>query len=268
MASAILGGLFRQGWQANKLSVVEKKAEARQLLHSGFAGVTVHANIDEVAPDLTATTLIVLAVKPQQMQTSCEELAGLLNEQTIVTIAAGIPLATLSQWLGGYRRLIRAMPNTPSLIGSGVTGLYAWPEVIAAGRKAATELMQAVGHCLWVEDEALMDAITAVSGSGPAYAFLLIEIMQNSAEQLGIDPAEARQMAAITVSGAAQLVMKTDEPVQILRQRVTSKGGTTEAALDKMLDCAVPDGIAAGIMAAEQRGREIAAASQQTGSIS
>jgi pyrroline-5-carboxylate reductase len=149
------------------------------------------------------------------------------------------------------------MPNTPTLIGAGVTGLYALPAVSEAERIGAERILQAVGSTLWVDDEVQMDAVTAVSGSGPAYAFLFIEALQEAAAQLGFTPEQARQLSIETALGAARLAAQSDEPASVLRERVTSKGGTTEAALRRMAECGVKDGIVAGILAADSRGREL-----------
>jgi pyrroline-5-carboxylate reductase len=149
------------------------------------------------------------------------------------------------------------MPNTPALIGAGVTGLYALPAVSAAERVRAERILQAVGSTLWIDDESQMDAVTAVSGSGPAYAFLFIEALQQAAAELGFTPEQARQLSIDTALGAAKLAAQSDEPASVLRERVTSKGGTTEAALRRMAERGVKDGIVAGILAADARGREL-----------
>jgi pyrroline-5-carboxylate reductase len=191
------------------------------------------------------------------MREACAPLRPYLKQQLIISIAAGLRLADLSRWLGGHDKLVRTMPNTPALIGAGVTGLYALPAVSEAERIGAERILQAVGSTLWVDDEAQMDAVTAVSGSGPAYAFLFIEALQEAAAQLGFTPEQARQLSIETALGAARLAAQSDEPASILRERVTSKGGTTEAALRTMTERGVKDGIVAGILAADARGREL-----------
>ncbi|MCK6406191.1 MAG: pyrroline-5-carboxylate reductase [Rhodocyclaceae bacterium] len=253
MASALIGGLLNRGFPAEDVAVVELNADSRSRLHKEY-GVRTFAEPEAAA---WATDAIVLAVKPQQMKAACAPLVPYLKSQLLISIAAGLRLADLSRWLGGHRKLVRTMPNTPALIGAGITGLHALPEVNEVERIAAERVMQAVGSTLWIADEARMDAVTAVSGSGPAYLFLFIEALQQSAEALGFTPEQARQLAIETTLGAAKLAAQSDEPASVLRERVTSKGGTTAAALDKMAECGVLAGIVAGVKAAEARGREL-----------
>jgi len=249
MANALIGGLLKQGTRPADLCVIEVDAAARGRL-AATHGIPCLAHVDNGLP---ADGLIVLAVKPQQMQSAVAPLAGRLSRQIVVSIAAGLRLDTLSRWLGGYRRIVRAMPNTPSMIGAGITGLCASPEVTADQRQAAESILQAVGSTLWVNDEAQMDALTAISGSGPAYVFLFIEALQQAAVDLGFAPEAARQLALHTFAGAAQLAIGSEEDVTVLRQRVTSKGGTTEAALRAMLDAGILESILAGVRAANAR---------------
>jgi len=253
MADALIGGLVKQGFAATDIQVVEPNPDNRERLSRAY-GVTCHAG--PVAPAWD-TDLIVLAVKPQQMRQAVEPIAPHLSRQVVVSIAAGLRLEALSRWLGGYRKLVRTMPNTPALIGAGVTGLHALPEVTEAERAGADRVLQAVGSTVWVQEEAQMDAVTAVSGSGPAYVFLFIEALQQAGADLGFSPEAARQLAIETVLGAARLAAASDEPASVLRERVTSKGGTTEAALKAMAVAGVKEGIIAGVRAAEGRGREL-----------
>lgn len=253
MASAMIGGLLARGESASEIGVVELHAEARQVLATRY-GVSVFAEVTEAA---TSAQAIVLAVKPQQLQGVAKALRGSLASQLIVSIAAGIRLDDLSRWLGGYQKLVRAMPNTPALVRSGVTGLYALPAVEPAARQLTEDLMSAIGSWFWVSAEAMMDSVTAVSGSGPAYVFYFMEALESGALQSGFDAASARQMALDTVLGAARLAAEGGEPFALLRQRVTSKGGTTEAALNAMSASAVAEGIVTGMRAAEARGREL-----------
>ena len=253
MANALIGGLLKQGFVAADIQVIELSAENRDHLAATY-GVVCHAGACAAA---WATELIVLAVKPQQMREAVAPMAAALAEQVVVSIAAGLPLDSLSRWLGGYRKLVRTMPNTPALIGAGITGLYALPEVSALEREAADRVLQAVGKTVWVEDEDRMDAVTAVSGSGPAYVFLFIEALQQAAMDLGFTSEQARLLSIETALGAARLAEQSPEPAAVLRERVTSKGGTTEAALRTMAERAVKEGIVAGVLAAEARGREL-----------
>ncbi|HZX32023.1 MAG TPA: pyrroline-5-carboxylate reductase [Rhodocyclaceae bacterium] len=253
MANALIGGLLKQGFAPADIHVVELNADNRARLASTY-GVTCHAGPEAAA---WATDLIVLAVKPQQMKEAVAPIAPHLANQVVISIAAGLRLESLSRWLGGYRKLVRTMPNTPALIGAGITGLFALPEVSADERAAAERVLQAVGTTVWIDDESRIDAVTAVSGSGPAYVFLFIEALQQAAADLGFTPEQARQLSIETVLGAAKLAAASDEPASILRERVTSKGGTTEAALKVMAERGVKEGIVAGIQAADARGREL-----------
>jgi pyrroline-5-carboxylate reductase len=253
MANALIGGLLKQGAKPGNITVLELDPASRQRLIDNY-GVTCLATAEA---DTWCANIIVLAVKPQQMQAALPALTPHLANQIVVSIAAGLRLDTLSRWLGGYRHVVRAMPNTPAMIGAGVTGLCAFPEVAASERQAAENILHAVGSTLWVEDEAQMDALTAISGSGPAYVFLFIEALQHAAEQLGFQPEAARQLALQTFSGAASLAAQTGEDLALLRQRVTSKGGTTEAALQAMLTGGIKETILAGALAANARSIEL-----------
>lgn len=253
MANALIGGLIQQDFAAADIAVIEPNADNRGRLAQAY-GVVCHA---APAAEALACDLLVLAVKPQQMKAAVAPLQPFLAAQVVVSIAAGLRLDSLSRWLGGHRKLVRTMPNTPALIGAGVTGLYALPEVSAAERAAAERVLQAVGSTVWIDDEARMDAVTAVSGSGPAYVFLFIEALQQAAAELGFDAEQARRLSIETVLGAARLAAQSDEPAAVLRERVTSKGGTTEAALKVMAERAVKEGIVAGVHAADARGREL-----------
>ncbi len=253
MANALIGGMLDQGFVADDIQVVELSADNRENLRRSY-GVSCHA-----AAELAAWScdLIVLAVKPQQMKAAVQPLRRHLKEQLVVSIAAGLRLETLSDWLGGYRRLVRTMPNTPALIGAGITGLCALSEVDEVGRLAAERVLRSVGTTLWIADEARMDAVTAISGSGPAYVFLFIEALQEAAREMGFDEEDAARLAIETTLGAARLAAHSDVPAATLRERVTSKGGTTEAALRAMAGAGVKAGIVAGAKAAAARGREL-----------
>jgi pyrroline-5-carboxylate reductase len=247
MANALIGGLCQQGHAAAGIQVVEPVAELRAKLGSSY-GVRCTAGIDDAAMDCDVW---VLAVKPQQLREAVAPLKGRLTKQLVISIAAGIRSDDIARWLGGHTRIVRCMPNTPALVGAGITGLYAGPGVDLAGRDAAEKILHAAGPTLWVKEEAQMDAITAISGSGPGYVFYFIEALQNAAREAGFDPAAARMLALQTFLGAAHLATHSDEPVTVLRERVTSKGGTTEAAL-KSLDA---DGVAAAIIRATKAAR-------------
>jgi len=253
MAYAMIAGLLKQGLHAGDIEVVEIDAGNRERLSSSF-GVFCHSGPESLA---WAADVIVLAVKPQQMKAAVAPLVPCLNKQVVVSIAAGLRLDALSRWLGGYRRIVRAMPNTPAMIGAGVTGLVALPEVNAAEREAAERVLRAAGSTLWIDDERGMDAVTAISGSGPAYVFLFIEGLQQAARMLGFASEQARQLALDTVLGAAQLAAQSPESAATLRERVTSKGGTTEAALKAMTEGGFSQAIIAGTAAAAARSKEL-----------
>ncbi len=253
MASALIGGLLNQGFPAGQLTVIEISAEGRARLEEKFA-VRCY---DAAQADALACDVLLLAVKPQQMRAACAPLLGHLDQQLLISIAAGLRLADLSRWLGGYGKLIRVMPNTPALIGAGVTGLFALPGVSEDEKRQAEQVMQAVGSTVWVDDESRMDAVTAISGSGPAYVFLFIEALQQAAGELGFTPQAARQLALDTVLGSARLAAQSADPASVLRERVTSKGGTTEAALRVMDERALKDIVTAAAAAACARSTEL-----------
>ena len=256
MADALLGGLLRRGFSNSDLRAVEINPEARARLQQKY-GV---ACVDRV-PAAREDEVILFAVKPQQMREVARGSGLAANANLVISIAAGITLASLSRWLGAHRRLVRAMPNTPALIGEGVTGLCALDgaAVTQEDRTRAEGILRAVGSTVWIDDEAQMDAVTAVSGSGPAYVFYFIEAVQQAALQLGLPAETARRLALETFTGAARLAAASTDPVALLRERVTSKGGTTEAALASMGADRVKEAIIRAIAAANQRGRELGA---------
>jgi len=230
MASALIGGLISNGFPAASISAAEIDPEARARLEGTFS-IKVSAEIADVAGDADT---VVLAVKPQHMHEVARALAPLLGQRLVVSIAAGIRTADLGRWLGGYARIVRVMPNTPALVREGVSGMYARPEVSGSERVRAEAILRAVGDALWVEREDLIDAVTAVSGSGPAYVFYFIEAVRQAALEMGFAPGDAQRLVMGTFAGAIRLAQASDEDVSLLRQRVTSKGGTTERALATM----------------------------------
>ncbi len=253
MANALIGGLLKQGFSATGIKVVEPLAENRERLAATF-GIACLPAADATAMDCEA---LVLSVKPQQMREALAPFSGKLSHQIVISIAAGTRLADISRWLGGHRKLVRSMPNTPALIGAGITGLYADPCVDAEGRRQAEMVLGAVGKTVWIAEEAMMDAVTAVSGSGPAYVFYFIESLRDAARGLGFSEEQARLLAIETVIGAAALAAASPEDVSVLRQRVTSKGGTTEAALNSLDADQVKAAFVRAVEAAEARGREL-----------
>ena len=258
MARSLIGGLVARGTPASAIRVAEPVAELRAALALDF-GVPVFAdNAEAVAGAATW----VLAVKPQVMRGVCEALAAVAQRARplLVSIAAGITTAQFDRWLGGDVATVRTMPNTPALLGAGVTGLFATPQVDAAGREHAEALLAAAGKTVWIADEALMDAVTAVSGSGPAYVFLLAEAMQAAAEAEGLPAAASRTLALQTILGAARMLTEGTEPPAELRRRVTSPGGTTQAAIEAFETGGFRALVAGAIHAATERGRDLSAA--------
>lgn len=253
MAAAIIGGLLQKGWQPAQLRAVEIYAPAREKLEQSCK-VRTFAALDAEA---ARAECIVLAVKPQQLRDVALNLAPLLSRQLIVTIAAGIRCGDLSRWLNGYQRIVRVMPNTPALVLAGVSGLYAMPGVADADKQAAGEILGAVGTVQWFGNESALDAVTAVSGSGPAYVFYFIEALQQAAFELGLDAERARQLALGTFTGASKLAAQSSEDAATLRARVTSKGGTTERALASMEADALKAAIVKAVKAAALRSREL-----------
>ena len=257
MASALIAGLAGKLTAGANIHVVDPNPEALQRLAARF-GVT---TCGEINATLAASDVIVLAVKPQQMREVAAALLPRLaqSQPLILSIAAGIRGEDLSRWLGGYAAIVRTMPNTPALLGLGITGMVAMAGVNAQQKQAAGDIMAAVGQVVWLDDEAQIDPVTAVSGSGPAYVFYFIEAMQQAAVEMGLSEEQGRQLALATFVGAAQLAVQSDDPVPVLRQKVTSKGGTTHAALTSMEQSGVKEKIVAAMKAAADRGRELGA---------
>jgi len=253
MASAMIGGLVRKRWPRKAIRVVEVAQGARERLARDLK-VKVGATIDAAAAKCDC---LVLAVKPQQVREVARMLKPLLARQLVVSIAAGVRVKDLARWLGGYERIVRVMPNTPALALAGISGLFATRGVNAAGRGVAEKILGAVGTTLWLEREDDLDAITAVSGSGPAYVFYFIEALERAARELGLSAADAHRLALETFSGAVRLAAQASEPPETLRSRVTSKGGTTERALSSMEADRVKEAIVRAVKAAAERSREL-----------
>jgi len=253
MAAALIGGLLANGAAAASMSAVEIDPAQRERLTRRF-GIKIFAKTADVEGEVDT---IVLAVKPQQMRTAARELAPLLRTQLVLSIAAGIRSSDLARWLGGFERIVRVMPNTPALVGAGVSGLYARAHVSAAERERAEAILRAVGETLWVSDETAIDAVTAVSGSGPAYVFYFLEALRRAGLELGFDPAAAQKLAFGTFAGALKLAQESGEDVALLRERVTSKGGTTERALQALSEASVAEAICNAVQAAMRRAGEL-----------
>jgi pyrroline-5-carboxylate reductase len=257
MARALIGGLRRGGAAPERIHVSEPWAPNREGLAAEFGVITTGDNAVAAA----AAEVWVLATKPQVLRGVCEALAPLAQARRplVVSIAAGITTPQLERWLGGGIAVVRSMPNTPALLGAGVTGLYATPAVSPARRALAEALLRPAGAAVWIEDEGLMDAVTATSGSGPAYVFLLAEAMQAAAEAEGLPAEAARTLVVETLAGAARMLKESGEPAATLRQRVTSPNGTTQAALDAFAAGGFSPLVAAAVHAARIRGAELSA---------
>lgn len=253
MARSLVAGLRRQGVTADRIVVAEPQDALRQGLQAEF-GIRVCA---EGRDAIAGASVVVLAVKPQVMQAVCEGLRGALGDAVVVSVAAGLTCARLSEWLG-TPGVVRAMPNTPALLGAGATGLFAPPEVDAAGRALAEAVLASAGLTRWIEDEALMDVVTALSGSGPAYFFLLVESLVAAAVARGLPRETAEALARQTALGAARMLAESGEPAEALRRRVTSPGGTTQAAVECFQAGGFASLVADAVDAAVQRGRTLA----------
>ena len=258
MARSLVGGLVARGHARDAIHVADPVAAARDALARDF-GVQVHATgADAVA---SAGTWV-FAVKPQVMREVCATLAGQAQaaKPLVVSIAAGITSDQLDRWLGGGLPVVRTMPNTPALLGAGVTGLFANAAVDTRGRALAETLLSSAGQTVWIEDESAMDAVTAVSGSGPAYVFLLAEAMQAAGEAEGLPPDAARTLTLQTLLGASRMLVEGDADATELRRRVTSPNGTTQAAIETFEAGGFRELVRRAIHAARERGRELSGA--------
>lgn len=251
MAAALIGGMKRAGL-ACSIAVLEIDAARRRQLEDQH-GVTAHATAGAWLGECAA---VVLAVKPQQMRDVVDAIRPFLARPLVLSIAAGVRASTLARWLGSDI-IVRTMPNTPALIGAGITGAAALAGVSSEQRTLAGTILAAVGQVVWFDDESRLDPVTAISGSGPAYVFYFIEAMQQAARDMGLDDAQARALAVQTFVGAAQLAAGSPEPVSVLRERVTSKGGTTAAALASLDASNVKNAIVQALHAANARAKEL-----------
>lgn len=259
MARSLIGGLRVSGVDGTRLVVADPIAERLSELKREY-GVRVSRDNSSVA---RAADLLVLAVKPQDLRSVASDIGPALPERRplVISVAAGVRVQALSGWLGGYDRVVRAMPNRPALLRSGVTALYASAAVSKEQRLAAQWLMASVGVAVWVEREELLDAVTAVSGSGPAYFFLLTELLESAAVELGLPAEVARTLAIETAYGAACMLHAGVDAPQTLREQVTSRGGTTAAALRVLEEADLRGIVARAVAAACRRSAELAAES-------
>ena len=252
MASAIIGGLLKQGWPGSHIDVVEPYDEARAKLGSQF-GISAQAQADSF---LTRAELVVWAVKPQTFKDATAQTQAHTHAALHLSVAAGIRSDTIAQWLGS-ERVVRCMPNTPALIGKGITALFARAAVNDTDKALINQVLGSTGERMWVDAEDHIDAVTALSGSGPAYMFYFMEAMREAGTGMGLNPAQAYQLAVATFIGAGELAKASPESPETLRQRVTSKGGTTYAALTAMEADGIKPAFIAAMRAAQQRAKEL-----------
>jgi pyrroline-5-carboxylate reductase len=252
MASAIIGGLIRQGLPATEIEVVEPFAPAREKLEDQF-GIAAQ---EHAGAALVRATLVVWAVKPQTFREAAVQARAHTAAALHLSVAAGIRSDSIAQWLG-TERIVRSMPNTPALIGKGIAALYARAGVSAQDQSRVEEIIATTGESLWVQEEAQLDAVTALSGSGPAYVFFFLEAMTRAGTEMGLPRAQAYRLAVATFAGAAELARASEDPPEVLRQRVTSKGGTTHAAIGSMEQDQVQALFVKALHAARQRAREL-----------
>ena len=253
MASAIVGGLIRQGHPASALQIVEPWNEQRARLEQQFPGITV---LPAAGPALKPSGLVVWAVKPQTFKEAALASQPHLADTLHLSVAAGITSESMAGWLQ-TQRIVRAMPNTPALVGLGMTGLFARQGASEADRALVEAVVKTTGDLVWVTEEAQLDAVTALSGSGPAYVFYFLEAMRDAGARMGLPPEVAYQLAVGTFVGAATLAQRSEDPPQTLRERVTSKGGTTYAALTSMDAAGVKAKFEEALFAAQKRAEEL-----------
>lgn len=253
MASAIVGGLLRQGHAASRLQIVEPWDEQRSRLAQQFPGVALFA---AAGSGLQPSDLVVWAVKPQTFKDAALTAGPHLGPALHLSVAAGITSDSMAGWLN-TQRIVRAMPNTPALVGLGMTGLFARDGASAADRSLVESVVRTTGELVWVAAERDLDAVTALSGSGPAYVFYFLEAMRDAGARMGLPADTALQLAIGTFVGASTLAQRSAEPPQVLRERVTSKGGTTHAALTAMEAAGMKASFEAALKAAQARAEEL-----------
>lgn len=252
MATAIISGLIADGMDAAGVEVVDPSEPAAARLKQAF-GIDAQAGLDHAM----LHPVVVLAVKPQQLPEVARQLSPRLKNRLVVSIAAGVRVADLARWLGGHDRIVRAMPNTPAMVGAGMTGLFAGKTVNEQDRSSAEAVLRAVGSVVWLDDEGDLDWVTAVSGSGPAYVFYFIEALEAAAKSAGLPAETARHLALHTVFGAAKLALEAGEEPAVLRARVTSKGGTTERGIASLSADGLAEVVARAVRAAAERSKEL-----------
>lgn len=256
MARSLIGGLIADGWDPSRIRAADMDPAQLERI-TGTYPISTYTQNEAAA---AAADVVVLAVKPQIMAAVARELAATVarHQPLVISIAAGIREPALRSWLGGQTAIVRSMPNTPALVQSGVAALYANPAVSEAQRSIAESILRAVGLAIWVEEEAQMDAVTALSGSGPAYFFLFMEALQTAGCELGLPPRTARLLTLQTAFGAAKMALESSEDASALRRRVTSPGGTTECAVAVLEENGFAGMVSKALQAAAARSRELA----------
>lgn len=256
MAGSLIGGLIADGWNPSTIRVSDTDTRQLERLSQRFPIVTTTDNNAAVEN----ADVVVLAVKPQVMEGVAQALASSLSKQQplVISIAAGISESTLRHWLGEKMAIVRSMPNTPAMVQSGATVMYANSNVSDDRRNIAESILRAVGIVIWVDDESMMDAATALSGSGPAYLFLFIEALQSAGQELGFSKDTAYLLALQTAFGAAKMALESEEDAALLRQRVTSPGGTTECAINTLQEGKFKELVSKALHAAAERSCELA----------
>ena len=256
MATAIIGGLIDGGADTRAFRVIEPFPAQQDKLVGQFPGIGIFGEASGGAVE--GADIVVLSVKPQQLRVAAQALAPYLtNVPVVMSIAAGVRLADISRWLGGFPRVVRAMPNTPALIREGISGAFALPEADVRGRNLAQRVLGGVGEVLWVAREDLLDAMTGVSGSGPAYVLYFLEGLEQAAQELGFSKADARTLAYATFAGTIKLACDSELEPDMLRAQVTSKGGTTERGIAMLEADAVKARFVAAVKAAAERAKEL-----------
>ncbi len=256
MATSLIAGLISNNYPADQISVAEPDADKAKALQQQFSVRTFSDNTEAS----TNADIIVLAVKPQIMQPVCRGIADTVQDKQplVISIAAGLLSSDISRWLGDDVSIVRCMPNTPSLLNAGATGLFANIRVNAEQKQQAEQILASAGINVWVEKESLLDAVTAVSGSGPAYYFLFMEAMQAAGEQLGLSAEQSKQLTLQTALGAARMAIESDDEPAALRTKVTSKGGTTEQAINTFEANNLREIVMKAMQAANNRATELA----------
>jgi len=256
MAGSLIGGLIADGWNPSSIRVSDTDTQQLERLSQRFPVMATSDNNSAVA----GADVIVLAVKPQVMESVAQEIAKSVSRQQplVISIAAGIPESALRHWLGEKAAIVRSMPNTPAMVQSAATAMFANPYVSDDQRNIAESILRAVGIVIWVDNEPMMDAATALSGSGPAYIFLFIEALQAAGRELGFSEETAYLLALQTAFGAAKMALESAEDAAMLRQRVTSPGGTTERAINSLQEGGFKELVSKALHAAAERSRELA----------